>query len=179
MDKPKKTNLELKKEKVLEIAKKVEKAKTIVFANYHGLSASQISELREKVKEGGGELIVAKNPLISRAMSINHLPVTTNQLAGPTATLLSYEDEIAPIKKAAESAKNLGFPKFKFGFFGKDFLDLDAVENLAKILPKEVLQVKIVGALYSPLYRIAGVLSANIRNLVYILDQKAKMAGGD
>ena len=58
MDKPKKTNLELKKEKVLEIAKKVEKAKTIVFANYHGLSASQISELREKVKEGGGELIV-------------------------------------------------------------------------------------------------------------------------
>ena len=46
MDKPKKTNLELKKEKVLEIAKKVEKAKTIVFANYHGLSASQISELR-------------------------------------------------------------------------------------------------------------------------------------
>ena len=104
-------------------------------------------------------------------MSINHLPVTTNQLAGPTATLLSYEDEIAPIKKAAESAKNLGFPKFKFGFFGRDFLDLNAVANLAKILPKEVLQAKIVGSLSSPLYGIAGVLSANIRNLVLVLNQ--------
>ncbi|KKR85106.1 MAG: 50S ribosomal protein L10, partial [Candidatus Woesebacteria bacterium GW2011_GWB1_41_10] len=70
-------------------------------------------------------------------------------------------------------------PKFKFGFFGKDFLDLDAVENLAKILPKEVLQAKIVGSLYSPLYGIVEVLSANIRNLVYVLDQKTKMAGGD
>ena len=179
MDKPKKTNLELKKEKVLEIAKKVEKAKTIVFANYHGLSASQIGDLREKIKETGGELIVAKNTLISRAMSINHFPVTTNQLAGPTATLLAYEDEIAPIKKTAEAAKTLGFPKFKFGFFGRDFLDTDAVENLARILPKEVLQAKIVGSLSSPIYGIVGVLSANIRNLVYVLNQKAKMAGGD
>ena len=179
MDKVKKTNLELKKEKVLEIAKKVGKAKTIVFANYHGLSASQISVLREKIKETGGELIVAKNTLISRALSINHLPVTADKLAGPTATLLAYEDEIAPIKKAAETATILGVPKFKFGFFGKDFLDLDAVENLAKILPKEVLQAKIVGSLYSPLYGIVGVLSANIRNLISVLSKKAKMAGGE
>src|SRR3989344_1837246 len=174
MDKVKKSNLDLKKEKVLEIAKKIEKAKTIVFANYHGLSASQITDLRETIKEEGGELIVAKNTLISRAMSINHFPVTTNQLAGPTATLLAYEDEIAPVKKTAEAAKTLGFPKFKFGFFGRDFLDMDAVENLAKILPKEVLQAKIVGSLSSPIYGIVGVLSANIRNLVYVLDQKAK-----
>ena len=90
MDKVKKTNLELKKEKVLEIAKKVGKAKTIVFANYHGLSASQISVLREKIKETGGELIVAKNTLISRALTINHLPVTTEKLASPTTNLLSY-----------------------------------------------------------------------------------------
>ena len=179
MDKVKKTNLQLKKEIVAEIAEKLEKAKTVVFADYHGLSASQIADLREKIKEAGGELIVAKNTLISRAMSINHLPVTAGQLTGPTATLLAYEDEIAPIKKAAESANNLGFPKFKFGFFGRDFLDMDAVENLAKILPKEVLQAKIVGSLSSPIYGIVGVLSANIRNLVYVLNQKAKMAGGD
>ncbi|KKR47956.1 MAG: 50S ribosomal protein L10 [Candidatus Curtissbacteria bacterium GW2011_GWA1_40_16] len=109
MDKVKKSNLDLKKEKVIEIAKKVGKAKTIVFANYHGLSASQISELREKIKAAGGELIVAKNTLISRALIKNQLPVTSDQLAGPTATLLAYEDEIAPIKKAAETATTPDF----------------------------------------------------------------------
>lgn len=173
MDKVKKSNLDVKKEKVAEIAKKVEKAKTVVFANYHGLSASQIGDLREKIKEEGGELIVAKNTLISRALTINHLPVTNDQLAGPTATLLAYEDEIAPVKAAAETEKTLGVPKFKFGFFGRDFLDLDAVENLAKILPKEVLQAKVVGSLSSPIYGIVGVLSANIRSLVFVLSQVA------
>ena len=173
MDKVKKTNLALKKEKVAEIAEKLKKAKTIVFTDYHGLSATQITDLRERIKESGGELIVAKNTRISRAMSINHLPVTTHQLAGPTATLLAYEDEIAPVKKTAEAANTLGFPKFKFGFFGRDFLDMDAVENLAKILPKEVLQAKIVGSLSSPIYGIVGVLSANIRALVFVLNQVA------
>ena len=181
MDKVKKTNLELKKEKVLEIAKKVEKAKTIVFANYHGLSASQITDLRETIKEEGGELIVAKNTLIKRALlhSDYRLPTTAvdssqstvDTLSGPTATILSYEDEIAPIKKAAVAANTLGVPKFKFGFFGKDFLDLNAVENLSKILPKEILQAKVVGSLSSPIYGIVGVLSANIRNLVLVLNQ--------
>src|SRR3990167_962845 len=179
MDKVKKTNLQLKKEKVAEIAEKLEKAKTVVFADYHGLSASQIATLRENIKEVGGELIVAKNTLISRALTICPLPATTDQLAGPTATLLSYKDEISAVKKAAYTAKTLGVPKFKFGFFGHDFLDLNAVENLAKILPKEDLQTKIVGSLSSPIYGIVGVLSANIRNLVYVLNQKAKMAGGE
>ena len=183
MDKVKKTNLQLKKEIVAEIAEKLEKAKTVVFADYHGLSASQIATLREKIKEVGGELIVAKNTLIRRALSHSdyRLPTTAvdssqstvDGLAGPTATLLSYEDEISAVKKAADTAKTLGVPKFKFGFFGHDFLDLNAVENLAKILPKEVLQAKIVGSLSSPLYGIAGVLSANIRNLVFVLNQAA------
>lgn len=186
MDKVKKTNRQLKKEKVLEIAKKIEKAKTIVFADYHGLSASQIADLREKIKETGGELIVAKNTLIKRALSHSdyRLPTTAvdssqstvDGLAGPTATLLAYEDEIAPIKTTAEAAKTLGVPKFKFGFFGRDFLDQSAVDELAQILPKEVLQAKMVGALNSLLYGIVGVLSANIRNLISVLRQKAEVS---
>lgn len=193
MDKVKKTNLQLKKEKITEMAGKIGRAKTIVFADYHGLSASQIADLRKKIKEAGGELIVAKNTLIKRALAHSgyRLPTTASPdssktvdssqstadgLAGPTATLLAYADEIAPIKKAAEAASTLGVPKFKFGFFGHDFLDLDAVENLAKILPKEVLQAKMVGSLNFPLYGIVGVLSVNIRNLISVLNQKASQS---
>ena len=174
MDKVKKSNLDLKKETVAEIAEKLKKAKTVVFTDYHGLSASQISELREKIKEADGELVVAKNTLISRALQISSFQFPVSSFTGPTAAILAYEDEFAPIKKTAEIAKTFGVPKFKFGFFGKDFLDMEAVENLAKILPKEMLQAKIVGSLYSPLYGMVGVLSANIRNLISVLNQKAK-----
>ena len=165
---------DLKHQKVNEITEKVKRAKTLVFANYQGLTVNQITGLRNKVKEAGGELVIIKNTLLSRALTKNQLPVTTNQLSGPTATLFSYEDEVAPIKVVADSNKTLGTPKFKFGFFGKDFLDQQGIEELAKIPPKNILLANLVSSLSSPIYGIVSVLQANIRNLVSVLDQASE-----
>ncbi|MBI2327973.1 50S ribosomal protein L10 [Candidatus Curtissbacteria bacterium] len=165
---------DIKIEKVKQLTEKISRAKTMAFAAYFGLSVNQLNQIRQKVKEAGGELIVTKNTLLSRALNQNRLPVTVNQLAGATATLFSYEDEIAPLKIIAESNKLHGAPNFKFGFFGKNFLDQLAVEDLAKIPSKNTLQANLVGSLSSPIYGIVSVLQANIRNLVSILDQAAK-----
>jgi len=164
----------IKAETIKDLKEKIARAKVIIFANYHGLGANQISTLREKVKEVGGELIVAKNTLLARALTSNQLPVTSDQLAGPSAIVLAYEDEIAPIKAVSEIAKTLGLPKFKFGFFGHDLLEANEVENLAKIPAHNILQGNVVGALSSPIYGFVSVLQANIRNLVFALDQIAK-----
>lgn len=162
-----------RKQKKIELAKalseKIERAKTLAFINYHGLKVGQLNDLRRKIKEAGGELLVAKNTLIKRVLT-NHLqPDTRNLLTGPTAILLAYNDEIAPLKIAAESAKTHGLPKFKFGFFGKDFLDTAAIEDLAKIESRQILQSKLAGSLAFPLYNLIGALQANIRNLVQVL----------
>ena len=165
---------QLKEETVDSLSQKVSDAKTIVFANYHGLNVNQISQLRKKIKESGGEMLVTKNTLVSRALAKNQLSAKVDQISGPTATVFAYEDELAPIKILAENAKLQGIPKFKFGFFGKDFLDEASLEMLAKIPSKQQLQANIVGTLASPLYGIVSVLSANIRNLLSILDQLSK-----
>ncbi|MCR4325156.1 MAG: 50S ribosomal protein L10 [Candidatus Curtissbacteria bacterium] len=173
----KKTTLssrEKKVESVQSLAEKVKKSKTIAFTDYRGLTVNQIKELREKIKEAGGELIVAKNSLFKRALLKNDLEIGEDQLIGPTAAVFSYEDEIAPIKNIADNAKTFGLPKFKFGFFAKDQLDENGLETLAKIPGRDVLHGQVVGAISSPLYGIVSVLSANIRNLVYVLDQASK-----
>ena len=180
---------EVKVETIKSLAEKVSRAKTMTFANYHGLTVNQLGQLRAKIKEAGGEFLVTKNSLMSRALQSSKLTLPTSgqavdsspasrgkQFTGPTATIFAYEDEIAPIKTAAETAKTLGTPQFKFGFFGKDFLDMAAVEALSKIPSRPELHAKVVGALSSPLYGIVGVLQANIRNLVSILDQVSKKA---
>ncbi|OGD84147.1 50S ribosomal protein L10 [Candidatus Curtissbacteria bacterium RBG_13_40_7] len=174
MQKQKQKARDLKKETVGNLSEKIAKSKTIAFADYHGLTAQQLSQLREKIKEAGGELLVTKNTLLSRALTANHLPVTSHQLTGPTASLFAYSDEIAPIKAAAESAKALGTPKFKFGFFGKELLDAAGLDALAKIPGREILQGRVVGAIASPIYGIVSVLQANLRNLISVLDQKAR-----
>lgn len=180
MDQSKKPNGRETKAQIIErLKEKIAKAKVIIFADYHGLGANQISDLRAKVKEAGGELLIVKNTLLSRALQISSAKWSdqTSNLEGPTAVVFAYEDEVSPVKAVSEIAKSLGLPKFKFGFFGQDLLEKDAVEKLAKIPGLDVLQGKIVGALASPIYGCVSVLQANIRNLVFVLNQVAKRSG--
>lgn len=165
---------EIKIQTVASLTEKIKDAKTLAFADYRGLTVNQISDLRNKVKKAGGEVIVTKNSLMKRALAKNRLPVTSEQLTGPTAAIFAPEDEIAPIKAVAESARATGLPSFKFGFFQKRLLDSAGLNELATIPSKPELAAKVVGALSTPLYRIVGVLQANIRNLVSVLDQAAK-----
>jgi len=177
MKKHTKSAREIKEEKIQNLAEKFEKAKTLTFADYRGLTANQIASLRGKIKAAGGEMLVEKNTLTKLALkSTGHTIAKENDpentlLTGPTATIIAYEDEIAPIKESALSSKEIGLPIFKFGFFGRDFLNSQAVESLSKIPPKNVLQAQLVGSLSSPIYGIVSVLGANLRNLVYALDQ--------
>src|SRR3989344_4498773 len=164
---------EIKEEKVQSLTGKIGRAKTITFADYRGLTANQLAELRLKVKASGGEFIVEKNNLIKLSLKATKHKVPAdeeNLRKGPTATIVAYDDELAPIKEIAESNKNFGLPTFKFGFFDENFMAADDVERLSKIPSKDVLRAKIVGSLNSPLYGIVSVLSGNLRNLVYALN---------
>lgn len=166
---------EIKQSTIQSLAEKIAKAKTLAFADYRGLTVNQISQLRNKVKEVGGEVLVTKNTLIKRALKLNNYPeINEEELAGPTAAIFAYEDEVSPIRTVAESAKTLGVPKFKFGFFQKDLLSNSSLDALAKIPSRNQLQANLVGALSSPIYGIVSVLQANIQNLVSVLDQLSK-----
>lgn len=181
MKKHTKSAREIKEEKVQSLTEKIGKAKTITFADYRGLTANQLADLRSKIKLAGGEFMVEKNNLIKLSLKATKHKVPTDQenlLTGPTATIIAYDDEIAPIRELAESNKAVGLPSFKFGFFEESFLNSDDVERLSKIPGKDVLRAKVVGSLNSPLYGIVSVLSGNLRNLVYALNQIKEQKAG-
>ena len=142
---------------------KLQQAKSIVFADASGLSVNLQRELRQKIKLAGGELIVAKNTLLKIALGVK------DQLAGPTITLLAYDDEIAPIKALAEFAKAHELPKIKAGFLAKEPLTKDQVETLANLPTKIELLAKTVGTLQAPITGFVNVLQGNLRKLVYVL----------
>ncbi len=166
---------EIKEDKVQDLIEKLGRAKTVAFADYRGLTANQIAELRTKIKSVGGEMLVEKNNLIRLSLKSTKHQISNEDdekyLTGPTATIFAYDDEIAPIKEVADSNKLLTLPTFKFGFFGHDYLDTSSLEKLSKIPSRDILQAKVVGALNSPIYGIVATLSANLKNLVYALSQ--------
>lgn len=151
------------------LSEKLQKSKSVVLADYRGLSVNQQRKLRNQVKTSGGELIVAKNSLISLALKAEKYSLPAD-LTGPTLILFAYEDEIAPIKALVEFAKTNELPKAKLGFLAKEPLSADQIHQLAALPTRIELITKTVSTLKSPLNGIVNVLSGNFRKLVYALN---------
>lgn len=168
-----------KQDLVTELTEKLSRAKSVVFADYKGLSMAQLSDLRNKLREVGAEFTVTKNNLLKLALNDSRLTMNDERLfEGPTATLFAYDDEINPIKLLSKTLKDAQIGKVKAGFFESEFMDEYQINKLASLPSKDELRAKIVGSLSSPLYGIVGVLQANLRNLVSTLEQIRTMKGG-
>lgn len=168
-----------KEEQVIKFTEAIKGSKSVVFVDYKGLTMGQLSDLRAKLSEQGATLTVTKNTLMERALPTSNLPLPTSILKGPTATLFSQDDEVAPIKTLVKTLKDTQIGEIKGGFLGPNFLDKFSITRLANLPGKQELRGQVVGILASPLQGIVGVLQANLRNLVYALDQIRIQKGGE
>lgn len=156
---------------VATLKEKLTKAASLVLADYHGLSVSQMQELKKILKPLGAEFTVAKNSLLTLAAKQADRQVPGEILTGPTAVLFSYKDGLEPIKKLVDFIKQYQLPKIKIGFLEGKLLSAEEVVEIAKIPSREELHAKLAGTLNYPIYGLVGTLNANLRNLVFTLDQ--------
>jgi large subunit ribosomal protein L10 len=173
-----KTKLQ-KQQIVTDLTDKVSRSNSMVFADYKGMTMSQLSDVRNQLAENSAEFTVTKNNLLKIALKENKTEIDEKLLEGPVATLFAFGDEITPIKILTKSLKDTGIGKVKGGVMEGEYLDEYKINKLAQLPSKDELRAKVVGSLGAPLYGIVGVLQANIRNLVYALDQIRKSKGGE
>lgn len=167
-----------KEEAVIKLQEKLKLAKAVVFADYKGLTMTQLSDLRNKLRECNAEFSITKNTILERALPASSFQIPDSSLTGPTATLFAYDDEISPIKILVKSLKDALIGKVKFGFLGTDSLDEAKIIQLSTLPSKDELRAKTVGVLVAPLQGILMVLNGNLRNLVYALNQIKLQKGG-
>ncbi|MBI4039956.1 50S ribosomal protein L10 [Candidatus Daviesbacteria bacterium] len=161
-----------KEETVQSLTQKLEGAKSLVFADYRGLTTAQLSDTRKKLKEQSATLSVTKNTLLKRALENAQLKVVDQSVfEGPVATLFTTDDEISPIKTVVKALKDAGVGSIKAGFLGNEYLDQHKVISLSILPSKDELRAKTVGVLVAPLQGMVSVLNGNLKNLVYALDQ--------
>ena len=82
-------------------------AKGAVLTEYRGLTVSQISELRTRLRPGGGEYHVVKNTLFKRALGDQLDPDLEKLLAGPTAIAFAREDIVTTTKSLLDYFREL------------------------------------------------------------------------
>lgn len=164
-----------KEETVKQIQEKLGKAKSVVFADYRGLTMKQLSNLRDKLRDLNAEFTITKNTLLKLALPISHFSLPASSLEGPTASLFAYDEEISPIKILVKALKEAAVGKVKMGFLGVEPLDEMRIQQLASLPTKDELRGQTVGVLVAPLQGMVSVLQGNLRNLVYALSEMSKL----
>ena len=153
-------------------------AKSVILVNYAGLTVAGQQDLKSRLKEVGGRLVVVKNTLLKRAgetAKIDGGILEDKVLSGQTALLIADEDPIAPIQVLGKFAKENEFPKFKVGVVEGSFQDEAALTKLSTLPGRDALLAQLLGSLVAPEYGLVGTLQGNLQKLVYVL--KAKVGG--
>ncbi|MDQ3460932.1 MAG: 50S ribosomal protein L10 [Deinococcota bacterium] len=146
-------------------------SKTFFLVNYQGLSAGELTDLRQKVRDAGGRMLVAKNTLINLIVQEQGVVGLETTLTGPTALVLVGDDPVAPAKVLTDFAKAHArdLPEAKGGLMEGAVVDATALSRIAKLPPREGLQSELVGLMLAPLQQLVGTLSGAPRNLVSVL----------
>jgi len=161
--------LKVKKQQVLDLAAKLSEAGSIILADYRGLTVEEDTELRAKMRAEGIEYKVIKNNIIKHAIQGTDLEGLGEFLVGPTSMAIG-KDEIAPAKAMFDFAKKLGKFDLKAGAVDGKVLDINGIEQLAKLPSKEEMIAKMLGSMNSPITGLVTVLGGTIKGLAVALN---------
>jgi len=145
---------------ITETQEKYQRASGVLFTEYRGLKVKEIQALRKQLKDKGGELAVVKNTLFRRAIGDDAANVPEDLTSGPTAIAFIYENEADCAKVLMDYAKTHKNLVVKGGLLAGKSYNAQAVENLSKLPPREVLISQVIGAIAAPLTNLVGVIEA-------------------
>ncbi len=160
---------------VAELKDQLVNSKGAVLTSYDKLTVAMDTELRRELRAAGVTYKVVKNTMMNLAAKEAGLDELTNHLAGTTAFAFSKDDAVAPAKiicgfmkkNKLEDAKIL---TVKTGLVEGKVINEKEVKALANLPSREELIAKLLGSMNAPIANTVGVLSAIIRNFVYVVD---------
>lgn len=163
------TKTKQQKQEMLEYLKeKLADSKSVVFANFTGLSVNDMEDLRSKCRQAGVQYLVAKKTLLKKALA--EAGFEAPELGGEISVAFSRQDEVAAAKILNEFSKGHEEVKFIAGILENKIIGAEEVKGLAQLPSKDELLAKMVGSIKAPISGFVNVLSGNLRGLVNVLN---------
>lgn len=167
---------ERKQELVAQYTDLLRRSQVLIVTEYRNLKTSDLNQLRERMRQVGGEYHITKNTLFQIALKQAGYPVPADLLAGPTAVGFSFGDPTAAAKALLGLKRDLEPLVIKGGLMPGSVLTAEQVQALAELPSREVVLAQVLGSLQGPLAMLVGLLNAPLRELVYILQQRGAQA---
>ncbi|MEA4115201.1 50S ribosomal protein L10 [Mycoplasma sp. 744] len=144
-----------KKEIVKEITTNLNNAKSLVVAEYRGLSVSELTKLRVLAKKSGVEIKVYKNRLFKLAASEANFEELNDHLVGPNIFAFSNSDDLAAFKLFAAFSKEHKLLVPKAGIFENKVIDAAGVSYVSSLPNYEEALTILARSLITPLQQVS------------------------
>ena len=160
---------EAKRQAVSELAEMLRANSALAVADYRGLTVSEMHTVRKSLRANGVRLQVAKNRLLKIAADEAGLSELKSLLQGPTAIAATNRDEVSLARALQDAFRPYKAVTLRGGLLAGQPVSASDLQRLASLPSREVLLGRLAGGMAAPLTGMAGVLAANLRNLIGVL----------
>jgi len=172
--------IEDKKAIIAEVNEVASGALSVVLADYHGVEANEMTNLRRQARDGGVYLRVVRNTLAKRAVEGTEFECVGEVLTGPTILAFSLEDPGAAARLLKDFAKEQKEFEIKALAVGGELLGADQIDRLAKMPTRDQALAMLAGVIQAPITKLVRtfneVPSKITRAVAAVRDQKKDAA---
>lgn len=147
----------------------------VVVAHYVGLTVAEMTDFRNRMREAGGSVRVAKNRLAKIALEGTPSASIASLLQGQTVLAFS-EDPVTAAKVVEAYAKDNKKLVVLGGVMGETPLDTAGVKAVAAMPSRDELIAQVVATIGAPAANLAAAIGApasNIASILSTIEEKA------
>ncbi len=174
-----------KQEIVNEIKEKIEAAQSTTLVGFDRMDVKEITELRNKFRDGNAEYKVYKNTMMRFAFEELGYEEFTKELKGSNALIFSNEDLVNGPKVVVDYTKEGDEQKekliLKAGVVEGNYQNGEQMMAIASLPATEVLHSMLANVLQSPIRSLAGDLNNTITKIALAINavREKKEAAGE
>lgn len=165
-----------KEELVAEYSKLLDTSRAVFLTEYTGLDVKEMQKLRGEVRKAEGIFRVTKNTILLYALEKAGKPAPADLLVGQLATGFALNEVPTLAKALTNFAEEVEEFTIRFGILDDELLTAEQIEALAKLPSLDELRAQIVGLISAPAQNITSTVANGVRQIVNVLDARAKQA---
>lgn len=146
-------------------------------SEYRGMTAAESTEMRKRLRAVRGEMRVAKNTLVRRAIKGTAYEALDSNLGGQIGLILSYEDPVVLAKTFASFGPLGEKLKLRGAVLDGKALTPAQVQALASLPPRAVIFGQLLGLLNAPATQLVRLLNEPGSYLARVIDAIGKKNG--
>lgn len=162
-----------------ELEDQVGRSTVAISTGYRGMTVTEMTTLRRRMREAGVEVHVVKNTLLRIASERAGKPVLSQIAAGPTAVIFGFADPAATAKAVTDyvrTARNA--LTIQAAYLDGEVFPAERVADIASLPSREALIAQFVGGMQSPIATLAGLLTGVVREFAGLIDARAQQMEG-